>query len=193
MALFITRYPRKHSGIHKPVTRPAPPPLWWIRRRYKVACKQRQLAQCVTLSGWLISCEPWEWEKDILPYFATEQLTVLIETDWDSDGAVHFTQEAVGPGGRTEVCVCVPARVCLCWGRVRMRQRFHKRRRVRKKELAEHRALISLWRYRVPGPNFGSHQGAIFSAYHSSFITVWLLCRCYLACGRQTSHNWKPP
>lgn len=43
-----------------------------------------------------------------MPYFATEQLIGLIETDWDSDGAVHFTQEEKGTGGGWRcVCVCV--------------------------------------------------------------------------------------
>ncbi len=48
-----------------------------------------------------------------MPYFATEQLSGLIETDWDSDGTVHFTQERKGAGERMRMCVCVCVYVCL--------------------------------------------------------------------------------
>lgn len=50
-----------------------------------------------------------------MPYFATEQLIGLIETDWDLVGMVHFTQEGKGAGGGwRHVRVCVS--VCVCCG-----------------------------------------------------------------------------
>lgn len=43
----------------------------------------------------------------MLPEFATEQLTGLIETYWDSDGTVHFTLEGKAHRGWRCVCVCL--------------------------------------------------------------------------------------
>lgn len=138
-------------------------------------------------SEWL-AYQLWEWGKEghiaIVRHWTTPVSLRLIGIQMERLISHRRARELWDDGG---VCACFRS------GGVQMRQYFHNRKWVWKKELAEHRALISLWRNRVPGPNFGSHQGAIFSAYHSSFIMVWLPCRCYLACGRQTRHSWKPP
>lgn len=51
--------------------------------------------------------------------------------------------------------------------------------------------LISLWKYKAPGPNPGGHWGAIFSVYHDSLIMAWLLHSCYLTRGLNTSLSQK--
>lgn len=71
-----------------------------------------------------------------------------------------------------------------------MRQCFHNMR-AWTEELDVRCTLILLWRYNVPGPHSRTHRGAIFSAYHSSFIMAWLQHCCYLTCRQNTSQSPK--
>lgn len=162
---------------------------------HKVACKQRQLARRVTRSAGLISRGAVGMRGGHIAIFLpVNTFTGLIETDLDLDGTVHFTGGRARWGGVGGESARVSVRVLMCvrvWveGEHKWDSVFTTER-VWKHELDEHGAPISLWRYGVPRPNFGSRRGAIFSAYHSSFIMVWLLHRCYLARGQQMSHCW---
>lgn len=147
--------------------------------RHKVACKQRQLVQCVILSGWLISFRAVGMREGHIAIFR-HWTAHWSHWDWLGfrwNGSFHTGEE--GRRGEDEdVCVCV----CV-W--VQMRQCFRNRKRVWKKELAEHRALISLWRYRVPGPNFGKPPRSNFQCLsqliHHGVIAVSLLSRLWAA------------
>lgn len=109
--------------------------------------------------------------------FARVRLTGRNETDLEFDGTVHFTRGR--PRGRerelvrASVCVlCVSESKCVGSSGSPNETEFSQQPGCRSTNSDQQLGAL-IPRYGVPqGPNFGSHHGAIFRAYHSLFITV---------------------